>query len=77
MAQLSAPQLAGILSGDKRFAQFIREQHGFEGSGKNFIKGHCNIASRRELASDDAALAKFDALRTQFDAWRGAIAAPR
>lgn len=77
MAQLSAPQMAGILSGDKRFAEFIRERHGFEGSGKNFIRGYCAIASRRELASDDVALAKFDALRTEFDAWRGAIAAPR
>lgn len=77
MAQLSAPQLAGILSGDHRFAQFIRERHGFEGEGANFIRGYCNIASRRDLASDDVAQAKFDALRTEFDAWRGALAAPR
>lgn len=77
MAQLSPPQLAGILSGDKRFAEFILERHGFEGEGANFIRGYCNIASRRELASDDVAQAKFDALRTEFDAWRGVIAAPR
>ena len=77
MAQLSAPQLAGILSTDRRFAEFIRARHGFEGEGANFIRGYCDIASRRELASDDIAQAKFDALRTEFDAWRGAIAAPR
>lgn len=77
MAQLSPSQLAGILSDDRRFAEFIRERHGFEGSGANFIRGYCAITSRRELASDDVAQAKFDALRTEFDAWRGALAAPR
>lgn len=77
MAQLSAPQMAGILSGDKRFAAFILERHGFKGQGANFIRGYCNIASRRELESDDVAQVKFDTLRTEFDAWRGALAAPR
>lgn len=77
MAQLSAPQLAGVLSSDRCFAAFIRAQHGFEGDGANFIRGYCNITSRRELASDGVAQAKFDALRTEFDAWRGALAAPR
>lgn len=77
MAQLSAPQLAGVLSSDRCFAAFIRAQHGFEGDGANFIRVYCNIISRRELATDDVALTKFDAMRTEFDAWRGVLAAPR
>jgi hypothetical protein len=35
------------------------------------------IASRKDLDTDAGALARFDALTTDFDAWRGRIAAPR
>jgi len=72
-----APQIAGILSGDARFAAFISEVHHFPGDPANFIRGWCNIASRRELATDPAARERFDQLRTAFDGWSGRIAVPR
>lgn len=76
MVPLFAPQLAGILSGDPRFAAFIRQQHSFEGQATNFIRGYCDISSRREIDMDVAARRKFLELRNDFDARQGVIASP-
>lgn len=72
-----APQQAGILSNDTRFAAYLAEVHQFPGNPASFIRGWCDIASRRELATDERARARFDVLRTGFDAWSGRIATPR
>lgn len=76
-ADMPAAQQAGILSNDRRFAAFILQVHGFPGDPANFIRGVCGVASRADLNTDAAARARFDTLRTEFDAFTGKIATPR
>ena len=78
-ARMSRPasQMAGILSNDMAFAEFVATACAFPGDPATYIRGTCEIASRRELDTDPTARAKFDAMKTAFDAWSGRIAAPR
>lgn len=85
-AQTDWPQQAGILCNDDRFQQFVAERMssvpliGGQVTGSaaaEYLRRFCNIASRRELATDIDARARFWILRTEFDAWSGRIASPR
>ncbi len=42
-----------------------------------FIRSQCGIKSRRALISGSEAARKFQTLRTEYDAWRGAIPSQR
>lgn len=76
-ARLPPAQQAGILSNDARFATFVATVHGFPGDPANFVRGWCDVASRRELNTNPRARARFETLRTEFDAHTGKLAAPR
>jgi hypothetical protein len=41
-----------------------------------FVRRECQVESRSDLNNDAAAAARFDALCTTFDQWRGRIATP-
>jgi len=80
---LSAAQRAGILSNDPQFQRFAAVRSGFPAlqftasAAAEYLRGQCQIDSRRELDRSSAALTRFDALRTEFDSWRGRLAAQR
>jgi hypothetical protein len=77
MSDLPAANQAGILCSDPRFAAFIATAHAFPGDPAAFVRGFCNIASRRELNTDPEARDRFDRLKTEFDAFTGKIPSPR
>lgn len=76
-------QQAGIICNDDRFQKFAAVRCGFpdlsfsSSASAQYLRECCQIASRRELNTNRKALAKFQILRTEFDAWRGKIAAQR
>lgn len=72
-AHLAAPQQAGLLCCDPQFATYIVAVHEFPGDPAVFVRGWCDVASRRDLATDAAALQRFRALQTAFDAWAGRL----
>lgn len=82
-AELPRPQQAGILCNDPQFQQFAGTRTIKAGTTLcasacgEYIRTVCRVASRRDLATCPTAAARFDALRTNFDAWRGRIAPPR
>lgn len=75
-------QQAGILCNDRRFQQFVGSRILKSGVTVNasgcaeYVRRFCDIASRRTLNTDATARAKFDTLRTEFDAWTGRIGKP-
>lgn len=71
---LPTPQQAGILCNADDFVTFIKGRFNHVGSPPEFVRTHCGVKSRRELATNGAAARRFDALVTEYDAWRGAIA---
>lgn len=73
---LPAPQQAGILCTQDHFAVFLADRYGHYTAPADFVRTHCGITSRRDLASDPFARDKFDRLRTEYDAWRGKIGTP-
>lgn len=81
--QMPAAQQAGILCNDPEFRKFTDAQTTTTGDASTitaaaeFVRTTCQIKSRSELNTDSQAAAKFAALRTDFDAWAGRIAAPR
>lgn len=82
LAAMLLPQRAGILATDPAFREFVACQLDVPGpvtpeAAAQFIRQRCNIASRRDLATNPDAAAAFERLRTDFDAARGRIAAPR
>lgn len=80
---LPPPQQAGISCNDPRFQKFAATRCGMKGQQFNsaacaqYLRDICGIDSRGQLATDKAANAKFQILRTEFDAWTGKIATPR
>lgn len=72
-------QQAGILTGDPLFAEFAARQCGLPNERFNtsataaFIRHRCEVNSRAQLDTDTAARARWRALRTDFDAFRGRI----
>lgn len=77
-ATLPRPQQAGILCGEGRFRAFLAARYDYPAlhDPAVFIRHHCAISSRRDLATNAVAARLFDTLRTEYDAWRGKIAAP-
>ena len=81
LADLPRPQQAGILCNDPRFQAFAATRAGapapFDTSATaEWLRRQCRVWSRRTLDQPDAAR-RFDALKTDFDAFTGKIATPR
>ena len=84
MADLSRAQQAGILCNEPRFQQFAERVHycvipeAEEPAiiAAEFVRDFCEVTSRAELNSDKAAGLRWDNLRSEYDAWRGAIGRP-
>lgn len=82
-SDLPPAQRAGILCNDPQFQRFAAIRSGFPGSqfsasgAAEYLRNCCRIASRRDLNDIPEAAARFEALRTDFDAWRGRIPSPR
>lgn len=80
---LPAAQRAGILCADARFRDYVgRHCLGLgwavsEAAAARWLRDICGVRSRADLDRDNAARQRFEALRTDYDAWRGRIAAPR
>jgi hypothetical protein len=77
------PQQAGILCNDERFRAFVSDTLHLSASpcspeaAAEYLRRFCHIQSRRDLATNIDARARFRILRTEFDAWSGRIASPR
>ena len=82
-SDMPASQQAGILCNDSRFQKFAATRSGFPGAAFNasaaaeYLRTCCKIISRRHLNTNPDARARFDRLRTEFDAWTGRISKPR
>ena len=80
---LPPAQQAGILCNDPRFQRFAAIRCGMPNqlftasAAAHYLRDCCQIESRRALATSQAALTRFQTLRTEFDAWAGKIATPR
>lgn len=80
---LPASQQAGILSGNPKFRSFVAAcltlpaRMASESEAAEYIRRHCSVRSRADLdrtgPEGDRAADRFRALRTEYDAWRGAI----
>ena len=76
-------QQAGILCNDPRFQQFAASRCGMRGqqfstsAAAEYLRDCCQIDSRKQLTTSEAAQQKFQILRTEFDAWTGRIATLR
>lgn len=74
---------AGILCEDAAFRDYVGRRclgRGWavsEEVAADYVRSICNVPSRSRLDTDATARQRFEALRTDFDAWRGRIAAPR
>jgi len=74
---------AGILCNSPEFRRFAAMQCGLShqqftpAAAAEFLRQKCEITSRRVLNYSPRAEARFDALRTDFDAWRGRTPSPR
>ncbi|WIY25139.1 hypothetical protein [Parasedimentitalea psychrophila] len=73
---LPPAQQAGMLCNEPRFADFLRKVHQFPGEPRAFVIGWCNIVSSRDVGTDQRAALRFQHLRSDYDAWRGAIPKP-
>lgn len=80
---LPPAQQAGMLCNDEQFQRFANLQERqtntptSTGFAAEFIRTKCGIRSRKQLNENQDAAARFAALRTDFDAWRGKIQTPR
>ena len=83
LADMPAAQQAGILCNDRQFRAFAAHRNGFPGgqftpgAAAEWLRQQCGITSRRHLNHSQTALARFQEIRTEFDAWTGKIATPR
>lgn len=80
--EMHPAQQAGILCADQMFQRFASEKCGTPhqigpSATAEFVRLNCGVNSRRDLNTNPAARARFDALRTDFDAWRGKIPTQR
>ena len=84
MADLSRAKQAGILCKSDEFIHFLMQRHSFgvrdpdvspEGAA-DFVRGYCLVESRSMLDGKPASGERWDQLRSEFDAWRGAIGHP-
>lgn len=78
----NAPQQAGILCNDVAFQNYAAARNGFakgefdRNKSAEHIRQICRIDSRRELATNAAALDQFQNMHTNFLLWSGRIQAP-
>lgn len=83
LADLPPSQQAGILCNEPQFQRFAAIRCGAPSAAFNssaaaeYLRTVCKIDSRRKLNTDATARQRFDALRTNFDAWAGRIAQQR
>lgn len=89
MADLPRSQQAGILCNDTRFRRFVasrlcvvspnwpQQSTVSPTAAAEWLRRQCDIPSRRKLDSDTEAASRFDALKTDFDAYTGKIPSPR
>lgn len=71
---------AGILSSDRAFRTFVAKKLDLDlpgpattGVAAEFIRQTARVESRAELDKNKPAAARFQSLRTEFDAWRGRL----
>ncbi len=82
-ADMPPAQQAGIICNDPRFQKFAATRCGMPDqiftntAAAEYLRDCCNIISRRDLNTNQAAQSKFQILRTEFDAWTGKIPTPR
>ncbi|WP_323779072.1 hypothetical protein [Leisingera sp.] len=76
-------QQAGILCNDPQFQRFAAVRSGYPGgeflpsAAAEYVRLTCGVNSRGLLNTNKAASERFQALRTEFDAWSGKLATPR
>ena len=83
MSELSRVTQAGILCNAPLFTEFAQTQ-GVELDADgcwlavvtDWVRWKCQVASRSEFNDDKDAGKRWDALRSEYDAWRGAIGHP-
>lgn len=79
MNDLPPSQQAGILATNPKFRSFVAAcltlptRMASESEAAEYIRRHCSVRSRADLDHHVRAAVSFAQLRTQFDAWRGAI----
>ncbi len=75
-------QQAAILCNTVQFQTFAATRCAFPVDQMNpsaaaeYVRSICKVASRAHLDRDERAAGRFQALRTEYDAWRGRIAQP-
>lgn len=76
---LPLAQQAALLCQHPQFSAFLAALHSYPAAHDPavFVRHHCAVSSRAELTTDAAAGRRFEALRTEYDAWRGKLAPPR
>lgn len=73
---------AAILGNTGRFQEFAAKRCGYPSRQMNpsaaaeYIRTVCRVSSRKHLDSDPKASDRFQALVTEYDAWRGRIVSP-
>lgn len=79
---MPAAQQAGILCNDPRFQDYAAMRCGMPkgtfgaSAAAEYLRQVCQISSRRDLGTSAEAAARFQALRTTFDAHTGKQATP-
>lgn len=73
LSELPASQQAGILCNTPRFAEFCARRGDTIASPAGYVRWTCRVTSRRDLDTNPEARARWDALVTEYDAWRGRI----
>ncbi|SPJ27654.1 hypothetical protein [Falsiruegeria mediterranea] len=80
---LPAQSQAGILCNTTQFQDFAAKESGFpkgtfgHSATAEYLRKFCGIDSRREFETNETACEKLAVLRTEYDAWRGAIPTAR
>ena len=74
MSELGFVMQAGILCNDPKFQEFCGYDNEIDTA--SYVRTHCGIGSRSELATNEAGQTRWDQLRTEFDATTGKIGRP-
>lgn len=83
LAEMPLSQQAGILANNPNFRRFAASRLGVKSgiasvsAASEFTRMNCEVVTRAELDTDPMAADRFARLLTEFDAWRGKIAAQR
>ena len=74
MSELGFVMQAGILCNDPKFQEFCGYDNDIDTA--SYVRKHCGIGSRSELATNESGQTRWGELRSEYDAWRGAIGRP-